>query len=385
MFPSYEIVLIHRELGDFAREVAKATRNATNGILVRPELLEFKNDMANVRADSHVAVVYLGSREGRRDMAVAAALEDAVGRPFPVLPIVRSREPGTTREKMPTVIENINAADWNAKRAATVVTLLAMLGLVEHERKLFLSYRRSDSTHLAVQLHTELVRNRFDVFLDRFAVPPGDDFQRRLDEDLADKAFVVLLESASLRYSPWVQHEITYALSHRIDVLAITSPGVTQSQLVPAVDEAFRIRLKESDCTDDGRVTADTLSSILQRIELAHARALRRRREQMIGSLRDQLHRDGCTCVPLEDWTILATANQRMPGVFLITPRRPQPEDLYAVHRVRRDLVHRTRHANVSGAVVHEVEHMPEDQEGVLTWIGEAGNVKVEKLRECAL
>ena len=78
-----------------------------------------------------------------------------------------------------------------------------MLGLVEQERKVFLSYRQIESTQLAVQLHTELVRCRFDVFLDRFTLPPGADFQARLDEDLGDKAFVVLLESSHLRSSRW--------------------------------------------------------------------------------------------------------------------------------------------------------------------------------------
>ena len=91
------------------------------------------------------------------------------------------------------------------------------------------------------------MRSRFDVFLDRFALPPGEDFQKRLDEDLGDKAFVVLLESSDLRNSPWVQHEITYAHSHRIEVLALTLPGVVEAQLVPAIDEAFRIRLSEGD------------------------------------------------------------------------------------------------------------------------------------------
>ena len=198
--------------------------------------------------------------------------------------------------------------------AVALIALLGMLGLVEEERKVFLSYRRSESTYIASQLHTELVRSGFDVFLDRFALSPGEDFQKRLDEDLGDKAFVVLLESSNLRNSPWVQHEITYAHSHRIDVLAITLPGVSDPQLVPAIDNAFRIRLSQNDCEPDGQLTAEKLGAILERIEFTHATALRRRREQMLGSLSDQLHRDGCTCVPVKDWAILATATRRKTG-----------------------------------------------------------------------
>ena len=385
MSPSYDVVLIHRDLEDFAREVAEAIRTAATNVLVRPDFLDVKRDLSKVGPDSHVAVVYLGSTTGCRDKTITAALENAVSRQFPVLPIVRNRERGTIREKLPTVIENINAADWDKESIAALLTLFGMLGLVEQERKVFLSYRRSESTQMALQLHTELVRRRFDVFLDRFALPPGEDFQKRLDEDLGDKAFVVLLESSDLRYSPWVQHEILYAHSHRIDVLAITLPGVAESQLVPVIDEAFRIRLSEGDCPEGGQLTTDRLDSILERIELEHAKALRRRREQLLGSLRDQLYRRGCTCAPLKDWAILASATSKIPAVFLVTPRRPQPEDLYEVHLIRCNVADKTGCDSLFGAVVHEVEHLSDEQRSVLTWIAESGHLNVKRLRECAL
>ena len=256
-----------------------------------------------------------------------------------------------------------------------------MLGLVEQERKVFLSYRRSDATPVALQLHTELMRCRFDVFLDRFAFPPGVDFQRRLDEDLGDKAFVVLLESSNLRNSQWVQHEIAYAHSHRIDVLAITLPGVCDQQLVPVIDDAFRIRLDENDLTPNGQLNAPALTSILERIQITHAKALRRRREQMMGSLRDKLHRGGCTCEPVKDWAIFATAENRKPAVFLVTPRRPQPEDLYTVHLVCHDVTDHASLSDLSGTVVHEVEHLPDEQQEVLAWIARIGQLKVRRLR----
>ena len=385
MSPSYEVVLIHHHLVDFACEVANAIRTAANKVLIRPELLDVKYNLSDVSPDSHVSVVYLGSAAGSKDRGIKAALGEVVNGAIPVLPIVRSHETGTIRDKLPAVIEHINAADWDNERVTTLLTLLGMLGLVEKERKVFLSYRRTESTPMALQLHTELVRRRFDVFLDRFALDPGEDFQKRLDEDLGDKAFVVLLESLDLHNSPWVEHEIAYAHSHRIDVLAITLPGVPKAQLVPAIDDAFRIRLSDSDCAQDGQLTAKGRDSILERIELAHAKALRRRREQMLGSLRDQLFRNGCACSPVEDWAILATATCKTPAVFLVTPRRPEPEDLHAVHLVRADVADKIGSDSLSGAVVHEVEHLSNERRSVLSWIADSGHLKVKTLRECAL
>ena len=158
MSPSYEVVIIHKELDDFATEVATAIRTAATDVLMQPDLLDFKYDLPSVAPDSHVAVVYLGSTEGCQDTTVTAALATAVGLSFPVLPIVRSHEPGTAHTKLPEVIATINAADWDVdvESIAAPLTLLAMLGLVEQERKVFLSYKRSDSTPMAVQLHTAL-------------------------------------------------------------------------------------------------------------------------------------------------------------------------------------------------------------------------------------
>src|SRR5258708_26498777 len=55
-------------------------------------------------------------------------------------------------------------------------------------------------------LFRSLARARFDVFLDRFSVPPGEDFQQRLDRDVGDKAFIVVIESPGLRSSRSEEH-----------------------------------------------------------------------------------------------------------------------------------------------------------------------------------
>ena len=385
MSASYEVVLLHDGLMEFAREVREAARDATIEVLSQPNLLDFESDMSTVGADSHVVVVYLGSREGSGSIVVQKALQKAVDNQFPILPIVRQAEPGTVGDKLPSVIENVNTADWDNRRSEAIVTLLGMLGLVEQERKVFLSYKRSDSTQVASQLHTELVRRRFDVFLDRFALPPGADFQTRLDEDLGDKAFVVLLESSDLKNSRWVEHEISYAHSHRINVLAITLPGVLDSQLVSAVDDAFRIRLAQGDLEEDGRLAPAKLRAILDEIEYRHARALRRRREQMLGSLWDQLRMNGCSGSLLRDWAVLAQGAGRRSAVWLVTPRRPTPEDLYEVHVIRSDAASVVVDGSLSGAVIHDVEHLPDEVGRVLAWIGELGYLEVRRLMECVL
>ena len=52
---------------------------------------------------------------------------------------------------------------------------------------------------------------------------------------------------------------------------------------------------------------------------------------------------------------------------------------------VRSDAEEKTGHRKLSGAIVHEVEHIPDERQKVLAWIGEVGDLKLKTLRECAL
>ena len=100
--------------------------------------------------------------------------------------------------------------------------------------------------------------------MDRFSVEPGVDFQRRLDEDLGDKAFLLLLESENLIESRWVRHEILYALSNRIETLALTLPGMSRDKKVSVIDDAFRQQLCDKDFTSTRILTDDALDRIIE-------------------------------------------------------------------------------------------------------------------------
>lgn len=376
---SHEVIFIHKDQNDFAEIVKDAVRDYVKDVLGESTAVIFKDRISESDSGNHAAVIYLGNRAGHGDEGVWRALRDALDSQFSILPIVRESDPGTVHEKLPGEIALVNAVDWDSNRNLALESLLGMLGLAETDRKVFLSYRSDESVAIAVQLHKELVRARFDVFLDRFAVPPGDDFQRRLDEDLGDKAFVVLLESAKLGESKWVQHEILYAHSHRIEVLALTLPDVDDSQLTPSIDDAFRIRLTENDLSN-GELTPGCVRRILEKIESAHARAIRRRREQTLGSLTDRLRSDNCRYDLIDDWTIFASGDGRKPSFFLITPRRPRPGDLYDLD-MRREKTRR----KAAAAVVHEVEHMADRHRNILQWIGKPRNLGIRMLRNCVL
>ena len=63
---------------------------------------------------------------------------------------------------------------------------------------------------------------------------------------------MLLLESESAIGSDWVQHEVAYALSHRIAVLALALPGIDVEDQFEVIDDAFRLRLAGSDLVGVG-------------------------------------------------------------------------------------------------------------------------------------
>ena len=228
-----------------------------------------------------------------------------------------------------------------------------MLGLVESERKLFLSYRRIEAEGLALQLRRELTDRQFDVFLDRFSVPPGVDFQRRLTQELADKSFVLLLETRTAQNSDWVQWEVSYAIDHHIPVLALSLPGSDPDGKFGVLDDAFRLPIESDDLTEpmsaDAELSSTSLSAVLDAIEMQAARGLRRRRTQLLTSVDMALMSAKIKRRPLDGWAVLAEPSGAPPTAYLITPRAPLPVDLRLLDQLRAG----TGLANCEGRLVH--------------------------------
>jgi hypothetical protein len=257
---------------------------------------------------------------------------------------------------------------WDEDPGAVTRALLRLFGLIEQERKLFLSYRRAETSALALQLRRELTDRTYDVFLDRFSVPPADDFQRRLDIELSDKAFVVVLESPEAVDSPWVAHEIAYALERQISVLGLTLPETQTDQCFPTIDDAFRIRLRDDDLTAsagdlDRRLTDTSLAWILDEIEWRYARLMRRRRQQLLGSLRDWLRLAGHREVAERGWALIAADANGVETAYFVTPRAPTARDVQEVDRVREK--------RNDGLVVFAAPAQDPDDAALIDWICE--------------
>lgn len=377
----YEIVIVSGAGSALEGEFRAAVEARFKCMLDTSDLLRIHSDLESASPDSSVLVVYLHGESATSPGRVTEILTQAIELQVPVLPVISG-----PADQLPPVIAHINALDWKAEagRTAVLSAVLRMLGLAEFDRKVFLSYVRQDSSALAIQLHTALAQRQYEVFLDRFAVPPGVDFQKHLDQDLGDKAFVVLLESEHVRRSRWVEHEVSYALSHGISVLAVALPGLDRKCLVPAISDSFRVRLEPCDIDgESSELSDDGLRKILDRIEWAHASALRRRRKELIGSLCRTLEQSEHELAPVEAWTILARkgGDRRL---YSVTPRRPRPEDLFALDGIKTRLAPCMPCGTLGAAVVHDAS-LSDEHRDLLEWISTPQNFQVRTMLDLSL
>jgi hypothetical protein len=233
------------------------------------------------------------------------------------------------------------------------------------------------------------VQRGFDVFLDRFSVDVGVDFQRQIHVDLADKAFVLFIESTSARDSRWVEEEVAYAMRHHISHLALTLPRVPRDRRFPTVDDAFRQELDAADLVPgsetDPILTEAALDRVLDAVETRYAGLVRRRREQLLGSLTEILTREGYQVVPAADWAVVAQPSSSRGGearIYLTTVRAPSPRDLHQLHGLREPLIRELGGEELKGIVVHPAADLDKDAHEIVTWIGDGRSLSTLLLDE---
>jgi hypothetical protein len=329
------------------------------------------DDVGDPDAPPTVLVVVSGGKQTAEDDDVVAAADKCKRALVPVLPVVHDlrRYPA----HVPPALGPVNGFAWPRGTPAGPVAnaALRLVGLMEEDRRVFLSYRRTDATDLAEQFRTALGDQRWDVFLDRFSVPPAVDFQARLDRELADKAFVLLLESPMASASAWVGHELAFAVNHGLGLAALTLPGTSADQQFTTVDETFRIRLSTTDLTgapEHERLTGPTLARLLVEVELRHAAAARLRRDQALTDALAELEVLGYEVDTVGERVLLAVhprGGRR--EVVLVTGRAAVPADLRTAEHERRRA--RGAGAVTRGWVVHPTEDIDADRASLMIWL----------------
>jgi hypothetical protein len=193
-----------------------------------------------------------------------------------VVPVVKDL--GNFSSFVPSELLGINGMEFRAddpKMERVAAVLLEGLSLLRKSRRLFISYRRSETQSVAIQLYESLDHGGFDVFLDTVSIRPGEPFQDVLWHRLADTDVIVLLDSPGFLASRWTTEELAKANSTNIQVLQLIWPG---NKLEASAAFSRALILQSSDFQNttgvDPRLKEATVQRIVTEAESLRARAL---------------------------------------------------------------------------------------------------------------
>jgi hypothetical protein len=126
-----------------------------------------------------------------------------------------------------------NSADSNALLNNAIDVFLG-LGLRPGEQRIFISYRASDGTAIAKDLHARLTAAGFHPWLDeaKDVLNPGDDVQKKIMDGLKPAALVLMVDTRDAPSSPWIKLEIEAALGALLPILPIVE-GRAITRFIP--------------------------------------------------------------------------------------------------------------------------------------------------------
>ncbi|NEP61886.1 MAG: toll/interleukin-1 receptor domain-containing protein [Symploca sp. SIO2G7] len=139
----------------------------------------------------------------------------------PVFPVVKNLK--KYADNVPPTLHKINGIEWDEARLAA--DILRAFRLSRKQRQAFISYRRTETRAVAVQLFAELSLHGYRAFLDTASVESGVDFQEALWGRMADVDLLIFLDSPNALTSRWVYEELARAHNLGLGVLQLVWPN----------------------------------------------------------------------------------------------------------------------------------------------------------------
>lgn len=175
--------------------------------------------------------------------------------------------------------------EYNGERKANVEQItnciLEGFDLLRRRRRVFISYRRSESRNFALQLYNDLESRNYDVFLDTHTVGKSKLFQEELWHEMADSDVVILLNTPKFLDSKWCREELAKAESQRICILRIDFGNVS----FPKNELGLTFFVNVGRINRYKTVKKKVLDEIALSIERLRARALASRHDALLTEL----------------------------------------------------------------------------------------------------
>lgn len=244
-------------------------------------IINDSNFTREYKANQPSFAIYFGDKNGnfKHVKLVDKLLKDATL----ILPVFYK----SFSDEIPQILENQNGQLYDSSKDSKIVNLaLESFGKLRHTRKIFISYKRDESSSVAIQLYEALEKNNFDVFLDTHSIKQGEPFQEELWHRMTDCDVIVLLNTPGFLTSKWCKEELAEANAKQIGIVQLIWP---HNNIDSAAHVSFPKQLNDLDFIDglynnkdSSKLKEDIVNEIVSSAESVRARNLASRQDNLI-------------------------------------------------------------------------------------------------------
>ena len=279
----YQLVILGNKNND-SDEIIKQLGNKLSELRISKNVIKRinSNNIDNHLIKSPTICLYFGNKE-KKDKDI---IDRFLSQNILILPLVSDVK--EVPNEIPENLSVINCFEYNSQNKIPEIVnlILEKFELLPQKRKIFISYKRSDSTKVALQLYSFLTEAGFLPFLDSFSIRPMLNFQEELKNYMVDCDLILLLDTKNFFDSKWTVEEFNQANALSIGIIRLIWPKNKESEC--GLFE--NIELKKEDFTNEnfttnGRLKKSTLNTIKMQMEMFRARSIQFRQSNIIGEI----------------------------------------------------------------------------------------------------
>lgn len=137
---------------------------------------------------------------------------------------------GKNVENTGSDLQKINAFEYDDKNHSGSIDnlcdiILDKLGIIKNSRKIFISYKRSETKRLAEMVRKELSDAGYTVFLDTRDIDVGSDFMQEIRQSILESDIFLMLSSESYYDSLYTKKELYAACVSGTAIVVLSSKG----------------------------------------------------------------------------------------------------------------------------------------------------------------
>jgi hypothetical protein len=346
-------------------------------------IIEAKNVTTNYFGNQPAFGLYFGDPEGKhKDLDVTQKLiKDGTM----ILPIFFGTEDGAFGKEIPCILHNQNGIQFKEielDRIANII--LESFELLRNTRKVFISYKRNESTSVAIQLYEALESYNYDVFLDTHTIGKAEPFQDELWNRMTDCDVIVLLNTPKFLESHWCKEEFAEAGVKQIGLIQLVWPNHEINKIDSSSHISYPMVLKTDDFVDNifnnkdkSKLVDIIVEEVIQKVESIRARNLASRQDNLITEFRNIAEQCGRTItVQPEKFLTEDIGDTRI--VYIPTIGIPQSTSCQSAE-IKKELY---RHEKVSIRLIYDDLRIRDNWLSHLDWLNDNFKKDIKTLKK---